>query len=271
MTWLATKTTAIVTSGHVSAVAVGDGADQPPRRDGDGGRQRAAQDHADPPRRRRAPAPPGAARRTAPTPGGPAAGRSRRLLLFGHPHRATCGHRERGVRARLVRMGARPPSRRIHRGRARCSDTRTTASPSSPAPTTASARRRPSPSPRPASTCSSPTCASTTRSIPGSPAAYAVDRAGDADARPGGHRPRARPGRRRRGRPHRDGRAGRRLRRGRAPARAGVDPRQQRQRLAVADTFAPAPTDRLGRDADRPCRRRPSSATSASTPAPAPC
>ena len=91
-----------------------------------------------------------------------------------------------------------------------------------------------------------------------------------APTRPGGDRPRARPGRRRRGRPHRADVAGRRLRRGRAPLRAGVDPRQQRQRLAAPTrSRRRRPTTSGARC--RPCRRRPSSATSASTPAPAPC
>ena len=146
------------------------------------------------------------------------------------------------------------------------------ASPSSPAPTTASARRRPSPSRARRRRRARHVPADRRRApIPGSPTAYAVERAAGADARPGRHRrpPRSRPSPSRSTSP--------------TPAPpAGVFDEAERQLGPVsilvnnasgwlADTFAPDAVDRLGRALATGARRRRSTATSASTPAPAPC
>ena len=278
MTWLATKTTAIVTSGAVSALAVGDGGDEPARRHGDGGRQRAAQHEADPPHARPGRARPGAGRAknahswrarsraiTAPAPSGrPSDATS---MTPSMPVAAVMAPSWTGVRARLVRMGAGPsedPS-----CRAQVPTTARRGSPSSPAATTASGRRRRSPWRRRASTSSSRTCASPIRPTRARPPEYGAAAARDADEVLAAIEPLPGPRRGRRGRPPRR----RRGRRGSStPPSAQLGPVSILVNNAsgwVADTFAP---DRPTASACRSwSRRRPSPATSASTPAPPRC
>ena len=115
------------------------------------------------------------------------------------------------------------------------------------------------------------------RHVPAAPAVADPGRTGRVRPPAGGrrrrrarrHRSAARPGRRRRGRPHRGRRRRPPLRRGRAQL-GPVSILVNNASGWVADTFTPDAVDRLGRRSPASRRRR-STATSASTPGPAPC